>query len=132
VYFHRSSRILSGVADELSHPDLRLAEWMQEKYVRSDFINQALATPRSDIFIEPPAALVCLTLPRQSLKTFEDRVNMGDGRRSLIDAAHRCVRRCLIESFRLGEGFVPGTIWLLAWFSVRVENLRSNAVPIES
>ncbi len=58
VGFHRSSSILGETRDGLSAADLRLAEWMQEKGVRPEFIKQALATPGSDIFIESPEDLV--------------------------------------------------------------------------
>jgi hypothetical protein len=58
VGFHRSSSILGGADVGLSYADLRLAEWMQETGVRSDVIDQALATPGSHIFSVSPAELV--------------------------------------------------------------------------
>lgn len=58
VGFHRSSSILGGMDDGLSEADLRMAEFMREKGVRADFIEQALATSGREIFVVTPDELV--------------------------------------------------------------------------
>lgn len=59
VGFHRSSSIFkTDFSEGLSAADMELEEWMKLRGVQPDFIEQAMATPGSKIFVVPPQDLV--------------------------------------------------------------------------